>query len=250
MGVPAKALTRILALHRAGLIHSGQSMLELGEQNLNCNGQEAIVSNFVSVLSNKKIKQNQEINELASRGLAGDLFEMDGLSVTCLDIFAGKRTVITDLNTAPPPDDFIGRFDIVTNFGTTEHIINQYNAFHYIHHCVRKDGLMIHQLPVSGWRDHCLVQYNPKFFFLLALANDYTLVDFRINIGLVDQSDVSYWNTLQGNILGPKSDIGQAEQTKGCFFVLQKTHDKPFKVPMDKTSGTLSADELKPLRRF
>lgn len=225
-------------------------MLELGEQNLNCAGQVETARAFVNLMSGSNLSIDDRLVQLSEGGLAGDLFELAGFSVTCLDVFAGKRTVEMDLNHASAPDHFKGGFDVVTNFGTTEHILNQYNTFQFIHDCVRPGGLMIHQLPMEGWSDHCLVKYNPKFFFLLAIANDYSLVDFRINVGAACTNDVSYWTSMQGNILGAKTASGSPAQNKGCFFALRKETDRPFRPPIDKTSGPLSAAELSELRVF
>lgn len=106
---------------------------------------------------------------------------------------------------------------------------------------------MVHQLPIQGWRDHCLVTYNPKFFFLLAMANGYSLVDFRINAGGMNSSDVSYWTSLQRDILGPVSSIGGPDQNKGIFVALRKEKAGEFVAPIDKTSKVLSPAELKDL---
>jgi hypothetical protein len=250
MGVPATALTRLMQLHRAGFLPKRAAMLELGEQNLNCTGQAEFARAFVKLMAGSDLAADERLVRLCDGGLAGDLFELAGFSVTCLDVFAGKRTVEMDLNYASPPDRFRAAFDIVTNFGTTEHILNQYNTFKFIHDCVRPGGLMVHQLPMEGWSDHCLVKYTPKFFFLLAMANEYMVVDFRINSGAICTNDVSYWTSLQGDVLGAKSSTGNPVQNTGCFFALRKDRDRPFAPPVDSTSGPLSPAEIAKLRLF
>jgi len=69
-------------------------------------------------------------------------------------------------------------FDIVTNFGTTEHVeASQYNAFKNIHNFVGVGGVMIHALPLVGhWEGHCNYHYEEDFFTTLAKGNDYECV--------------------------------------------------------------------------
>src|SRR6202008_3458775 len=78
-----------------------------------------------------------------------------------------------DLNYDSVSKDELGRYQLVTNFGTTEHVANQLNAFKVIHDLVRHGGVMIHHLPMQGMLNHGLVNYNPKFFWMLARSNGY-----------------------------------------------------------------------------
>jgi hypothetical protein len=62
------------------------------------------------------------------------------------------------------------------NFGTTEHVANQLNAFKLIHDLAAKGCIMVHTLPSHGQFNHGLVNYNPKFFWMLARSNGYRLL--------------------------------------------------------------------------
>ena len=74
----------------------------------------------------------------------------------------------------------MGRYDLVTNFGTTEHVANQLNAMKIIHDLTAVGGVMIHNVPLQGFMNHGLVNYNMKFFWMLARSNGYewVLVNF------------------------------------------------------------------------
>jgi 2-polyprenyl-3-methyl-5-hydroxy-6-metoxy-1,4-benzoquinol methylase len=68
-------------------------------------------------------------------------------------------------------------FDMITNFGTTEHIDGQFSAFKNIHELIKVDGLMIHTVPiVGGWKHHCNYQYTTDYFLNLAKASNYEVV--------------------------------------------------------------------------
>lgn len=66
-------------------------------------------------------------------------------------------------------------FDIVTNFGTTEHVKKeQYQPFKTMHDMIRPGGLMFSVVPEIGFlAEHGNFHYTKKFFELLAATNCY-----------------------------------------------------------------------------
>lgn len=127
-------------------------MLELGDQNL----------------------RNHEIV------LAKDYFESLGYDHTSIDIHGKRGTIKIDLR-KPIPEDFINKFNIVTNFGTTEHVEPkkfQWQCFKNIHDACIIGGIMYHVVPnVGGWKDHCPVHYTDRFFKTLGKTNNYKIID-------------------------------------------------------------------------
>jgi hypothetical protein len=87
---------------------------------------------------------------------------------------------VLDLNYDEVPAENRGRYDLVTNFGTTEHVVNQLNAFKIIHDLTAPGGVMIHELPAQGQIDHGFFAYNPKFFHKLELSNLLRNAVFRL----------------------------------------------------------------------
>lgn len=83
----------------------------------------------------------------------------------------------------------VGNFDIITNFGTSEHVESiwpddQYMAFKNIHDMCKKNGIMYHQVPkADNWQPpasglpspHCPYYYYEEFFEKLALENGYEI---------------------------------------------------------------------------
>ena len=68
-------------------------------------------------------------------------------------------------------------FDIVTNFGTSEHVErDQITVFENAHRLTRIGGLMIHLVPRAGTcRRHGVWKYTAAWFEKLAKANDYAV---------------------------------------------------------------------------
>lgn len=90
--------------------------------------------------------------------------------------------------------DLIGKFDLVTNNGTGEHIFNQDAVFENVHDLCKVGGTMLHILPFGPWVNHGFFNYNPILFRDLAKANKYEWQMFwlsdrwgnRVSIGYAD----------------------------------------------------------------
>jgi hypothetical protein len=68
-------------------------------------------------------------------------------------------------------------FDLVTNFGTIEHIEDDYAAFSNAHLITRIGGIIHHNLPLVGsWPQHGLHWYSADFPSALAEAAGYELL--------------------------------------------------------------------------
>ena len=61
--------------------------------------------------------------------LARDLWTALGFEYATIDLGQTPGAVPLDLNYDSLPDNLKGRYDLITNLGTTEHICNQLNAF-------------------------------------------------------------------------------------------------------------------------
>ena len=85
-------------------------------------------------------------------------------------------------------------FDLVTNFGTTEHVDNQYMVFKNIDNFTKVNGVMIHTVPIIGtWRGHCNYHYSNDFFVNLSSAANYRVVFNELILigGRVDRTLIS-----------------------------------------------------------
>lgn len=103
---------------------------------------------------------------------------------TSIDITGRNGSLPIDLNKEHL--EISDKFDLVSNFGTTEHIEpDQYYPFKHIHDLCEVEGLMIHEVPVVGhWPGHCKFYYDEHFFDLLAKVNDYDIIEMnRITYG-------------------------------------------------------------------
>jgi len=165
---------------------------------------------------------------------ARDFWAWLGFDYAAIDI-DGADIIRLDLNYESIAPELVGKYKVVTNFGTTEHVANQLNAFKTIHDLAAPDGVMIHHLPMQGMLNHGLINYNPKFFWMLSRGNEYRIVYISVNI------DTGYCELPQNIVDAVVAfDPGFVARSPGyhvadaaLIVVLQKTIDAPYVAPID-----------------
>lgn len=122
------------------------------------------------------------------------------LKITTFDYYPENGATVMDLS-IPIPENYKNKFEIVTNFGTSEHVQNQYNCWKNMFEMLKVGGILINEIPKKGnWEGHCKYYVDEKLLEVLEK-------DFEI----LEKKDVYYEGS--GNLF---------------FFVLKKKHDKEF----------------------
>jgi hypothetical protein len=257
MGINSKDLQLVVRLAEEGLIRRGGKVIEIGTQQL---------SN--SFLKNASLVRKAEalfgaehpfklpdplpatlgqggIELLDSKApFARDFWTSLGFDYVAIDVDGSPGSIPLDLNFDSVPAELQGKYDLVTNLGTTEHICNQLNAFRAIHDLAAPGAIMIHHLPAGGALNHGLVNYNPKFFWYLARSNDYKWC-------YLDYYGGDNYYTLPDNIVTnaalyePQALAAMRERTTADYAIqvaLQKTLDIPFVPPLDVETDTPTND--------
>lgn len=141
-------------------------------------------------LGNQRIRRSQRIPERTGKAY----FSNRGAEHTSLDFNGKDGAVALDLGQLHDLPEWQGRFDIITNCGTTEHVepfAAQYTCFTNLHNWLKAGGIMVHIVPgaeelntTGRWRGHCNNYYSQRFFEVLAELNGYELVSNRVVNGL------------------------------------------------------------------
>lgn len=239
MGVGVKNLRRFIDFHAGNLLPSGASILELGAQELYLKGEEDFLRLFIRYFSDRdpRLKpaaeyDDREIARLANRGFVGELLAACGFEYQSLDLFRGYNTILFDLNIHQPAERLRSRFDLVTNLGTTEHLLNQHLAMETLHNLTKIGGIIYHDLPLSGYYSHGYFSYHPLFFEHLASANSYDIVLQAYSKG----PDHKTPKFMAANGFPDRAFIDF-----GIEFALRKTKSEVFRMPLD-SSTSLSVD--------
>jgi hypothetical protein len=78
------------------------------------------------------------------------------------------------------PEEFHNKFNLITNYGTTEHVNNQYSAFSNINKACVLGELMIHALVLpNNWPKHGRYYYPEDFSSKLASLFGYKIIHFQ-----------------------------------------------------------------------
>jgi len=124
--------------------------------------------------------------------------------------------------------NFTKTFDVVTNFSTTEHVFNQHEVFRNIHNLCKKDGIIVHSLPLQGAWEHGLYNYHPNFFFALADKNNYKIEYFGIRHK--DLQDYNIVDLSEPEIKSFLKNIS-AYDTMASIVLMRKQDDEEFRTP-------------------
>jgi SAM-dependent methyltransferase len=253
MGINGKDLQLLLHLQERGHVRRGSKIIEIGAQQLSNEflRSESLVRSFRAQLgANLAYSMPAPTPVVIGPGdaellkaeapFARDFWISLGFDYTAIDVDGSPETIPLDLNFDSIPETLRKKFDLVTNFGTTEHICNQLNAFKAIHDLAAPGGVMIHHLPAGGSLNHGLFNYNMKFFWHLARSNEYNWL-YANYYG----SEYSY--TVPDNIrdfvsIYEPEGISKTEGMKTSDYAIliayQKHLDIPFVPPIDVNTGT------------
>jgi SAM-dependent methyltransferase len=232
----ATGLRFLMELHRRAAVPAKGSVAEIGAQELFVQDEPAVLREFLVHFGAAEAADDEFLAALAQRGAARRLFERAGWKYICIDTSAEFDAVVLDLNYDRVPWRHRAGYDLVTNFGCTEHIANQLNAFKAIHDLVKPGGLMVHAVPCQGFVDHGLFNYSAKFFWRLAEYNSYRAVDMRLtNVGGSKPVPESF--NLTFSVVDRSAELRDSI----LWIALQKTHREGF-VPL--FDGALRSQRL------
>ena len=145
---------------------------------------------------------DQFITEPMPRRLARDWYVSWGCSrYVSLDSNGNNGSRVVDLNRSLPLDE---TFDLVTDFGTGEHVFDQRRVWESLHRLTRVGGYIAFDRPCAGYAEHCFYLINECLVRDLAAANGYAT------------EELSYRDMPRGRLI------------RG---VLRRKRSDPFRVP-------------------
>ena len=106
-----------------------------------------------------------------------------GINHISIDINGNDGTLQYDLAEPIINGHLLNSFHILTNYGTSEHIKNQYQCFSNMHYLCKKNALFIHSVPWEGdpkWENDKDYVYTFDFFRNLANNCHYKIMKEEI----------------------------------------------------------------------
>ena len=231
----------LVRMRMAGLFDLGTArVLDLGEQNLYGDVRSSdlpAIARALKLGADRVAETEAEVAGLtaaAAPTLAFDLAKLvyrlvfDCTTCQAIDLNGTEAAWRFDLNQPLPIAEI---FDVVTNFGTSEHVFDQARLFRSVHDLTRPGGLMLHAVPHQGGPDHGFYNYHPTFFHDLAAANGYRVVMLVLMSGSETGDRL---DTLKGrdSLAGLVAKGGMARDS-GLFAALHRPFEnRPFQAPM------------------
>ncbi len=249
MAIGEGALELLIKLRTADYLSPGGAVIEIGAQQLG--------SSFLTVPEriahlgrlfgrDQKLpivpplhSPDEEIDFNLTAPFAREFWHWLGFDYAAVDIDGSPGSIPLDLNYDSVPPQAKGKYSLVTNFGTTEHIVNQLNAFNVIHDLTAPNEIMIHEVPVQGMVNHGLINYNFKFFWMLARSNGYKIIhaDFMPEKNQSDLPDNIAEFLISSRLAGQPAPLDYKVRDAGMLLAMQKSFDIAFVPPLDVDTG-------------
>jgi SAM-dependent methyltransferase len=244
MALTRTIVTLLVRMRQAGLFDLGTArVLDLGEQNLYGDVGGGAVLEIARLLKLGEQRTAEiEAQVRAATDAATGAFDLakllyrilfDCRTYRAIDLNGTDAAWRYDLNQPLPVAE---TFDVVTNFGTSEHIFDQAQLFRSIHALTRPGGLMLHAVPHQGGPDHGFYNYHPTFFHDLVQANGYRPLMMVLISGSPEEDrldpikDRDAFAALVGK--------GEMARESGLFIALARSfEDRPFRAPLQGYYG-------------
>jgi hypothetical protein len=235
LGPPVIELYRQLKLQ--GAFEGITDVMELGSQDFWCPQKNLVLGLF------KAFGRTADPELLETRNAqqkpAKLLYEALGLKYHCVDVDGRVGSVVMDLNFDSIPDEQKGRYNLITNHGTSEHILNQYNVFKTMHDFARPGAIFVHAVPFTVHLEHGFFNYQPNFFDALARYNSYETLGIWVGPDWQLASFIP-WDPMLLDYLTLSS-----KTTHLLVVVQRKMYDREFCVPFQEIYEPMVPDEVR-----
>lgn len=224
MGLGPPILALYKQLKYLGIFENVTDVIELGAQNVWCPRRQ-IVRELFEAFSKPEPPADMLERFANWQGSGRELHLALGMNYTCVDLDPSFDSITLDLNFDEAPADLRGKFDFVTNHGTSEHIMNQYNVFKMMHDLTRPGGYMLHAVPFTVHLEHGFFNYQPNFFDALARYNSYKTLGMWVGPDWQLGSLIPWEPNLLDYL------VLNAKTTHLLVVLLRRSYDSPFCVP-------------------
>jgi SAM-dependent methyltransferase len=235
MGLGPPILALYTQLKQLGVLDGVTEVMELGAQNVWC-PRAQIVKELFRAFSRPDPPADMLRRFADWQGSASELHLALGMNYACVDLDPSFDSIALDLNFDPAPAEHRGRYDLVTNHGTSEHIMNQLNVFQVMHDFTKPGGLMLHAVPFTVHLEHGFFNYQPNFFDALARYNGYKTLGMWVGPDWQLTSLVPWESGLLDYL------VLNAKTTHLLVVLLRRLHEAAFCVPFQGHYETMIPD--------
>jgi len=169
------------------------------------------------------------------------IYEALGILYYSVDVDGAHGSAFFDLNSFAPPPYWENTFDFVNNEGTLEHLANPVNGFQVAHEIVKVGGVIRHNFPLIGWREHGFLYPTTKFYAHLCGDNGYEVLKAKAELSESEPFEDAFFKYVIDLNTQCKVAAPQVTNIWG-ELVYRKTSDRPFVIPVDHVAGPNAAE--------
>ncbi|MBP6917371.1 MAG: hypothetical protein KBB94_00450 [Legionellaceae bacterium] len=218
--------------HRSIMIHEMHALgLQPGMVIADCGSQDFAASQIP--WANEFLQKLYHVSPINRSEMisAKEIFEHIGFDYTSFDVDRRENTTYLDYQSYCFPRELYGHFDAMFNAGTSEHLIAPITQLFFMHQATKVGGLMWHDVPMFGYGNHGLNNLTPKFWMMLAVYNDYEIVQARLTDVDVESQDP---HNFFHEHLSPIEGLREWPYKSAVInIVFRKKHDFCFIPPFD-----------------
>lgn len=164
-------------LKRQGMFRPGSSLIDLGPQDIQ------VPLDYLKSLADREGDRDAAAlvgaiyrDGAPRRDAQAAYYKLFGFDrYESADLEDDRATYKLDLNHAAAG---LPKYDVVTDFGTMEHVYDIARVFETMHGLLHPGGLALHVVPAFAFPNHGFYTPNPNLFVEFARANGYRVVDF------------------------------------------------------------------------
>lgn len=162
-----------------------------------------------------------------------DLFRMMNFTeVASLDAFdADKPTILHDMN-KPIPEQYVGRYDVVFDIGSMEHV---FDVKSFVANCIaltREGGTLVIYDALMGWHNECFYNFQTPFFFDVFRANGFEDISVYLNYFPKYHDFGDRKTTWLRFEYGDRVRFRKPNYNTHVLFISKRDKAVPFAVPM------------------
>jgi len=226
-------------------VKPGARICELGDQTVHLPGNDELyyIEKFIEHYGS--VYNSGEYKPFIGKHLhVRMVYASAGFSYISVDLNEKDDSLAIDLNEWPNSALSDRKFDVVTNFGTTEHVGNQLNAFANIHYLTRPGGLMMHQIPALHYSAHAMNVVTPYFLKKLIDGNRYEILQAKMQSHDVD-ADLPYHHSSDLEFIdGFTENIQRSAVAAMSWLVLRRVDDAAFVPPLDISADAANVSTI------
>jgi hypothetical protein len=240
VGLGIASVQNILELHNLGYLKNSNSVIEIGSQELHLKKEDLKELFEYAGLKSDLIDEYPNINNwpFSPRTSSKHFYKTLGIKeYQSIDISGLLDAIPHDLNKPFEDRSKFNSFDIVTDYGSCEHVFNVAECYRAMHNLTKPGGYII--VAQQTFKGNSYFKFDESFFEGIAAANGYKIIfnSYVITPGDKTKSGSLYQfhiprNQKLLNVLD-YSKLNTTERVTeiGIYGVLQKIKEDEFKMP-------------------